>query len=137
MLTSIAMLSGQFARQIRSMREDVGLSQKQFGEEIGKPQSVISRLENIDHNGVTINTLLSLAKARNVGLNVEFTDYVNVIKEGMQQNEGKVETIYETCDRCSKGSIFETAGTAYVVVALNPEISVTIKGSGSQVNYRL
>ena len=73
-LISTDTLLGSIAHQIRALREKSGLNQKQFGDEIGKPQSVVSRLEDTEYGGITVNTLLDIAKARNVGLKVEFTD---------------------------------------------------------------
>jgi transcriptional regulator with XRE-family HTH domain len=95
-------VTGRIAHQIHALRTKSGLSQKQFGEEIGKPQSVVSRLENTEYGGVTINTLLSIAKARNVGLHVSFTDYVDVLSDDISAEGLKVDTIYDTYERCAR-----------------------------------
>jgi transcriptional regulator with XRE-family HTH domain len=125
-----AHVMGSIAYQIRTLREQSGLSQKQFGEEIGKPQSVISRLEDTEYSGVTINTLLSIAKARDVGLNVSFTDYVNVLRDDLKTSQRQIDTIYETYRKYVDDVSLETVGTSYAVVALvSPEISITIDNS--------
>lgn len=129
-----AHVMGSIAYQTRTLREQSGLSQKQFGEAIEKPQSVVSRLEDTEYSGVTINTLLSIAKARDVGLNVSFTDYANVLKDDLKPSANKINTIYDTYKRCVSGASFVTTGTSYAVVVLaSPEISITISNSQALV----
>jgi transcriptional regulator with XRE-family HTH domain len=61
------------ADQIRALRGD--LSQKAFGDLIGKPQSVVSRLENEDYGKVTLQTLIDIAEKLDIALIVRFTDF--------------------------------------------------------------
>ena len=61
------------ADQIRALRG--GMSQKDFGRLIGKPQSVVSRLENEDHGRVSLQTLIDIAEKLDIALVVRFTDY--------------------------------------------------------------
>lgn len=65
------------ATQMRALRGD--LSQTQFGKRLGKPQSVISRIEN---QGTTSNiqTLVEIAQKLNLGLIVRFVDYPTYVK---------------------------------------------------------
>src|SRR5260221_649943 len=69
------------ARQIRSLREQRGLSQDDLGEKCGKPQSAISRLEDPDYGQMSLQTLLELASAFDVALSVKFVDYPTFIRE--------------------------------------------------------
>jgi hypothetical protein len=66
-------LRGFLADQIRALRGE--LSQKAFGELIGKPQSVVSRLESEDYGKVTLQTLIDIAERLDIALVVRFTDF--------------------------------------------------------------
>ena len=61
------------ARQITLMRGD--RSQTSFGKLIGKPQSVVSRLEDPSYGKVTLQTLLDIASALDVSLVVRFASH--------------------------------------------------------------
>lgn len=61
------------ANQIRSLRGD--MTQTEFGRLVGKPASVISRIENENYSGVSLNTLLEIASALDVALLVRFVDF--------------------------------------------------------------
>jgi transcriptional regulator with XRE-family HTH domain len=60
------------AMQIRELRMREGWSQKQLGEAVGKPQNVVSRLEDPSYGKVTLQTLLDFAAAFDVALIVRF-----------------------------------------------------------------
>ena len=63
------------AYQIRAMRDARGWNQKKLAAKAGKPQSVVSRLEDPDYGKVTIFTLIELAKAFDVALLVRFVGF--------------------------------------------------------------
>jgi transcriptional regulator with XRE-family HTH domain len=63
------------ALQIRALREQRRLSQTDFANRLGKPQSVLSRLENTEYGRVTVQTLLEIASALDVALVVKFCTY--------------------------------------------------------------
>jgi len=63
------------AYQIRTIREQRNWSQAGLGNHANKPQNVISRLENPDYGRATIQTLLNLASAFDVGLVVRFVKF--------------------------------------------------------------
>jgi transcriptional regulator with XRE-family HTH domain len=67
------------AYQIRALREQRGLTQKQFGELIGKPPSVISRIEDPDYGKLSMQTLLEVAAAFDVALLVQFAGFPEFI----------------------------------------------------------
>jgi transcriptional regulator with XRE-family HTH domain len=67
--------------QIRALRTQRVWSQGEFARHLGKPQSNISqRLENREYGGFTLNTLLELASAFDVGLVVEFVQYADFLR---------------------------------------------------------
>jgi len=71
-------LKAFLANQIRSLRGD--LSQKEFGKLLGKPQSVVSRLEDENYGKVSLQTLLDIAIKRDIALLIRFVDYPTFLK---------------------------------------------------------
>ncbi len=61
------------AGQVRALRGS--MSQKEFGKLIGKPQTVVSRLENPAYGKLTLETLLDVASKLDIALVVRFVDY--------------------------------------------------------------
>jgi len=67
--------------QIRALRSHRGWSQGELARRLDKPQSNVSqRLENREYGGFTLNTLLEVASAFDVGLIVEFVAYQDFLK---------------------------------------------------------
>jgi len=60
------------AGQIYDMRTRAGLSQAELAERVGTTQSVISRLEDADYEGHSLNMLRRIARALNCRLEVQF-----------------------------------------------------------------
>lgn len=77
----------RLALQIRALRKSIFDSQKRLGEAMGKPANVISRLENPDYGKVTLQTLLELASAFDVGLIVEFASFNDVVERAEDLSE--------------------------------------------------
>lgn len=71
---------GAIAMQIRAIRKKLGLNQKKFASLIGTTQSVVSRLENTEYGKVTVQTLLDIAAALDIALNVRFCSYPDFLK---------------------------------------------------------
>jgi transcriptional regulator with XRE-family HTH domain len=67
------------ADQIRALRGEQ--SQREFGELIGKPQSVVSRLEDEDYGKLSLQTLIDIATKLDIGLLVRFVDFPTFLRE--------------------------------------------------------
>jgi transcriptional regulator with XRE-family HTH domain len=70
-------LKAFLADQIRGLRGD--MSQAEFGRLIGKPQSVVSRLEDEAYGKVTLQTLLDIAEKLDIALVVRFADHATFL----------------------------------------------------------
>lgn len=68
------------AYQIRALRTQRGWSQKRLAEEMGKPQSVVSRLEDPDYGKVSIQTLLEGCAAFDVALVVQYVSFPEFLR---------------------------------------------------------
>lgn len=66
------------AHQITALRGEK--SQTEFGEIIGKPQSVVCRLENPNYGKYSLQTLLDVASKLNLALIVRFVDFPTFLK---------------------------------------------------------
>ena len=71
-------LRAYLADQIRALRGN--RSQREFGRLIGKPQSVVSRLENEDYGKLTLQTLLDIAEKLDIALIVRFADFPTFLR---------------------------------------------------------
>ena len=71
----------RLALQIRTLREKNNWSQPVLAEKSGKPQSVISRLEDPNYGKFTVRTLLDLASTFDVALFIGFVPYSKLIAE--------------------------------------------------------
>lgn len=61
------------ANQLASLRGE--MSQEEFGQLLGKPQPIVSRLQNPDYGKYSLQTLLDIASKLDVALIVRFVDY--------------------------------------------------------------
>jgi ribosome-binding protein aMBF1 (putative translation factor) len=65
------------AFQIRNLREQAGLTQKQLAELVGTKQSNIARIEDADYTGYTLKTLEKVTKALRARLEVRIVPETN------------------------------------------------------------
>ncbi len=68
------MLHAEIAREIYELRTSRGLTQQQLAEMIGTSQAAISRLENANYDGHSLNVLEKIAEALHVRLRVGFEE---------------------------------------------------------------
>ena len=79
------------AAQIRAMRERLALSQEQVGAAAGGiKQEQVSRLENPDYSGTTVNSLKRVAQAFDVGLIVRLAPFSEFIDWIVNQTPDKL-----------------------------------------------
>lgn len=62
----------EVAVKVRDLRENMGMSQREFANLIGKPQSTIARIENGSMNAST-KVLSEIAQATNQRLTIQFS----------------------------------------------------------------
>lgn len=67
--------------QVRTMRDEREWSQERAGQELGKPQNVISRFESPTYGRMTVQTLQEIARGFDVGLIIKFVPFSRLVKE--------------------------------------------------------
>jgi transcriptional regulator with XRE-family HTH domain len=71
-------LKAFLAQQIRALRGD--MRQEDFGKLIGKPQSVVSRLEKQADRQISIQTLIDIAEQLDIAVIIRFVDFPTFLK---------------------------------------------------------
>lgn len=75
------------AWQIRAIRKARGLTQAQIAERLGTQQSAVSRLEDPDYGGHSIDTLVKLAHVFDCALSLKFIPYSQLAIESEDLSE--------------------------------------------------
>src|SRR5437763_6444091 len=63
------------AYQIRALRDQRGWNQGKLSQKLGKPQSVVSRMEDPGYGKLSVQSLLEVASTFDVALQVRFVPY--------------------------------------------------------------
>jgi ribosome-binding protein aMBF1 (putative translation factor) len=71
-MLDLARINDCVAREIRDLRENAGLTQRQLAQRVGTSTSAISRLEDADYNGHSLSMLKRIAVALEKRLEVHF-----------------------------------------------------------------
>ncbi len=111
-----AQVHSWISHQFRALRKSMGLTQKEMAEKIGKPQSVISRLENDEYGKVSVQTLLDVAQAVDVALLVQFVSYPDFLERMRDKSPAGMvpENITESTARMNRAvateALLQTSG---------------------------
>jgi transcriptional regulator with XRE-family HTH domain len=62
----------EIAALLLQLRSELNLTQKEFAKRCGLPKSTISELENTANDGVTLRTIVKIAKGAGASLNLAF-----------------------------------------------------------------
>jgi transcriptional regulator with XRE-family HTH domain len=100
---------GGIAYQIQALRDQLGLTQTDFAARVGKPQSVISRLENTEYGKVTVQTLLDIACSLDVALLVLFVSYPEFLERTQDMTAAglQVPTIHQSVRAAGLGQALQ------------------------------
>ena len=71
-------LKAFLAAQIRALRGEK--TQTAFGKDLGKPQSVVSRLENERLSGLHVQTLIDIAQKLKIGVIIRFVEFTEFLR---------------------------------------------------------
>ena len=74
--------------KMRCLREDQDLTQRQLGDLAGMKQTWVSKLEDPNYGKLTIATLLKVASALDVGLQIDFVPYSKVLSDAVYRTSG-------------------------------------------------
>jgi len=68
------------AFQVRALRSQRGWTQKKLAEVMGKPQSVVCRIEDPDYGKLSVQTLLEVAAAFDVALVIQYVGFPEFLR---------------------------------------------------------
>jgi transcriptional regulator with XRE-family HTH domain len=123
-------VKGSIAYQIQALRAKLGLNQAEFGELIGMPQSVVSRLEGTEYGGTNVNTLLKIAIGLKIGLKIRFCGFEEILDADVSPSALAAENIQETVNRLGTQTAPRLADTGARVHAI-------VSTTGSQKSWQM
>lgn len=85
------LLDAALALQIKTLREQRGLTQTELAERASLGQSQISEMEQIDHSPGTVNTLRRIAAALDLALVIRFESFGQFLQEVSQLDRESLE----------------------------------------------
>lgn len=118
------------ALQIRELREKQELTQTDFAKKIGKPQSVVSRLEDTEYGRVTLKTLLDIAGTLNISVVVKFVSFDEFLRQHGDISPAAlaVETFDETVFRLKNEEVqptrLDVSATQITVASTDPDATI-------------
>jgi transcriptional regulator with XRE-family HTH domain len=87
--------------QIRHLREKHALTQAQLADKAKTTQTVIARLEDPNYGNLTLNSLLKIASAFDIGLLVKFVPFSQLVLE-LQDLSPKALSVKSFLEECTK-----------------------------------
>lgn len=100
----------RLALQIRALRQQRGLSQSQFGELVGMPQSSVARFENPDSGRLTLSSLFKIAAAFDIAFVGEFVDHKALLERTRSMTKERLEVESYTAQTLRAATPITTAG---------------------------
>lgn len=91
------------ASQIRAMRDQRGWNQGKLSQELGKPQSVVSRLEDPGYGKLTVQTLLEVAATFDVALQIRFVPYSTFLQQTRDVSSRSMQVVSFSDDFVARG----------------------------------
>lgn len=117
------------AAQIKTIREQRGLTQAELAEKIGTQQAGISRLENVNYDAWKVATLVRLAKAFDVWLKITFEEFETLPSEVKSFNRENLQReSYERRKEIER-EVAERVLTPKEGEALNPAAKQNVKAT--------
>lgn len=116
------------ASQIRSLRGEA--SQAEFGKKLGKPQSVVSRLENPDYGNLSVQTLLEVADKLKLALIIQFIDWPTFLRFTEETTPASMTPAAFDQEKVDALVVPQTAGVALNVPTFPMNALIGIAGLG-------
>jgi transcriptional regulator with XRE-family HTH domain len=123
----------RIAMAIKTLREQASRqwSQKDLGDRAGKPQSVISRLEDPDYGKMSLQTLLEVAAAFDLPLFVDISDWSDWFRRGADVSKSALERESFAPEKLAAPANTETASGKFPSFGVPP---LTSPANGDDVN---
>ena len=86
------------AAQIKTLREQRGLTQEQLATAIGTKQTGVSRFENVNYSSWKTDTLRKLARALGVRLKISFEDFGSLLNDVERFNKDSLQRVLPSED---------------------------------------
>jgi transcriptional regulator with XRE-family HTH domain len=114
----------KIAHQIKSLRTQREWSQGDLGELLGKPQSNVSRLEDVNVGKYTLSTLFELASAFDIALLVQFVTHEEFLRRTADLSSEKLQV--PSFDRAALQPLCDLDATSWLHV---PFAAITSSGT--------
>ena len=129
----------RIALLVRALREqeDRRWSQAELGRRAGKPQNVISRIENPDYGKLSLQTLLEIAAAFDLPLVVDIPEWGDWFRQMLAVSRENLEAeSFDATQLAAEARAYEAGIANRNIIILNDKnLEVTTEGSGKAGAY--